>query len=120
MRLYDIAFVCRSKNAGPFQLTVDLMFEREDDYLRVLQADNFNPEAIAALYRVPPEAVLIKPFARILTIKVVLPRTASSGSRQDTDVYGSQQHFPLGDMEFPDCHGAGTLLTRTEKALILP
>jgi hypothetical protein len=101
MRLYDIALVCRSKNAGPFQLTIDLMFEKEEDYLRVLQADNFQPQAIAALYQVPPEYVQIKPFARILTIKVVLPRHASSGSLQDTDVYGSQQHFPLGDLDFP-------------------
>ena len=26
MTLYDEALVCRSKNAGPFQVTVDLMF----------------------------------------------------------------------------------------------
>ena len=29
MKIYDIAFVCRSKNAGPFQLTVDLMFKEK-------------------------------------------------------------------------------------------
>ncbi|MBR2871938.1 MAG: DUF4387 family protein, partial [Lentisphaeria bacterium] len=31
--------------------------------------------------------------------KVVLPRRHSSGSPLDCDVYGSQQHFPLGNLE---------------------
>ena len=36
MRLYDAAFVCRSKNAGPFQVTVDLMFKDLQMYEKVL------------------------------------------------------------------------------------
>lgn len=99
MRLYDLALVCRSKNAGPFQLTVDLMFRSQADYERVLNAPNFTVETIAALCRSEAERVRIKPFARILTIKVVLPRQAASGAPADTDVYGSQQHFPLGGLE---------------------
>ena len=35
MKLYDIAFVCRSKNAGPFQLTIDLMFENLESYNKI-------------------------------------------------------------------------------------
>ncbi len=99
MRLYDAAMVCRSKNAGPFQVTVDLMFADAEGYRRVLEAPSFTAERIAALYQVAPEQVAIKRFDRILTVKVVLPRAAASGSLADTDVYGSQQHFPLGDME---------------------
>ena len=99
MKLYDIAFVCRSKNAGPFQLTVDLMFKEKTAYDRVLASPAFTPEVIAPLYRTTPDKVQIKLFERILTIKVVLPRLTGSGSPEDTDVYGSQQHFPLGDLE---------------------
>ena len=98
MRLYDLAFVCRSKNAGPFQLTIDLMFETKMDYDRVLKAKNFTPETLASLYHVDEKTVAIKPFERILTIKVVIPRNAPSGSAEDSDVYGSQQHFPLGNL----------------------
>ena len=101
MRLYDIAFVCRSKNAGPFQLTIDLMFRDRASYERVLHASSFTPEAIGQLYRVDSALVAIKPFERILTIKVVIPRRFGSGSMEDTDVYGSQQHFPLGALEIP-------------------
>ena len=88
MKLYDEAFVCRSKNAGPFQVTIDLMFSTLESYRKLLNSANFSVEKIA-----------IKPFDRILTVKVVLPRLHGSGSPLDTDVYGSQQHFPLGDLE---------------------
>ena len=99
MTLYDEALVCRSKNAGPFQVTVDLMFTTEESFFKVLNSPNFTCEKIGELYNTPAEKIQIKPFERILTIKVVLPRSCSSGSRQDTDVYGSQQHFPLGALE---------------------
>ena len=99
MRLYDAALVCRSKNAGPFQVTIDLMFDDEETYRRVLASPQFTVERIAALYHAAPSQVAVKRFDRIRTVKVVLPRAAASGSLGDTDVYGSQQHFPLGDVE---------------------
>ena len=99
MRLYDIAMVCRSKNAGPFQVTIDLMFDDEGAYRRVLESPAFTAQKIASLYHVPEAKVAIKRFDRILTVKVVLPRRVASGSDGDTDVYGSQQHFPLGELE---------------------
>lgn len=99
MKLYDLAFVCRSKNAGPFQVTIDLMFKNSDNFSKVMDSPAFTVGKIAELYNVAPEKIAIKPFERILTIKVVLPRNAPSGSPADTDVYGSQQHFPLGNLE---------------------
>ena len=99
MKLYDKAFVCRSKNAGPFQVTIDLMFTSIEEYKCVLASPNFNVTNIGKLYNVSPDKIAIKPFERILTIKVVLPRSSSSGSPLDSDVYGSQQHFPLGNIE---------------------
>lgn len=100
MRLYDCAKVIRSKNAGPFTLTVDLMFNDKAGFEKVLSAPGFTPEKIAALYQVAPESVRIRPFDRVLAIKVSMPRAgASSGAPGDRDVYGCQQHFPLADIE---------------------
>ena len=99
MKLYDKAFVCRSKNAGPFQVTIDLMFKDMASYSQVMDSAAFTAENIGKLYNVAPDKVAIKPFERILTIKVVLPRNSSSGSATDCDVYGSQQDFPLGNLE---------------------
>lgn len=98
MKLYDIAKVIRSKNAGPFTLTLDLIFDRQQDFDRVIQSANFNPPSIAAAYDTPEQSVKIHPFKSILAIKVTLPRPISSGAIGDLDVYGSQQHFPLGNI----------------------
>ncbi len=102
MKIYDLAMVCRSKNAGPFQVTIDLMFDNETAYYKVLASPSFSPENIGDLYNLPGNQIAIKQFDRILTIKVVLPRKTASGSPGDSDVYGSQQHFPLGNIEIAD------------------
>ena len=100
MRLYDLAMVIRSKNAGPFTLTIDLIFEKEESFYQVLNSPSFNEGQIAQLYKVPVSNVRILPFGHALAIKVALPRSfASSGAPADRDVYGSQQHFPLGDID---------------------
>jgi len=99
MKLYDHASVIRSKNAGPFTLTLDLIFSTEEAFDVVLEAQNFNAEHIADLYDVSPDNVSICPFKKALAIKVTLPRGVPSGSLGDTDVYGCQQHFPLADIE---------------------
>ena len=100
MRLYDCATVIRSKNAGPFTLTIDLLFDDEAALRQVLSSPAFTPARIAGLYGCDPAAVRICPFERVLAVKVSMPRPgASSGAPGDRDVYGSQQHFPLADMD---------------------
>lgn len=100
MRLYDLAATIRSKNAGPFRLTIDLVLPNPEAFNRLLAAEAMRAERIAALYGVPADAVRVIPFERILTIKVSLPRPgASSGAPGDRDVYGCQQHFPLAEIE---------------------
>ena len=98
MRLYDLAQVVRSKNAGPFTLTVDLMFAERGDLHRALTG--LDPAAIGEMYGVAPATVRIIPFERVLTVKVTMPRPgASSGAPGDTDVYGCGQHFPLANID---------------------
>lgn len=101
MILYDLATVVRSKNAGPFTLTIDLIFASDADMDRALRAPGFDAESIARLYGVPREAVTIHELRTARAIKVSLPRTVSSGAVGDRDVYGSQQHMPLGRLPIP-------------------
>lgn len=99
MRLYELARVIRSKNAGPFTLTLDLFFTDAAAFRRVLNCSAFTHKAIAELYRTSPKQVQIHPFEEILAIKISLPRRVGSGDVGDRDVYGAQQHFPLGNIE---------------------
>lgn len=103
-RLVDIASVIRSKNAGPFQVTIDLMFATAADYHRVLASGVLQPERICDLYRALPADVQVIPFERVLAIKVTVPRrwgSCGSGSSGDRDVYGAQQHGPLAELQVP-------------------
>lgn len=100
MRLYDLAKVIRSKNAGPFTLTVDLMFDNDEAFNTLLSSPAFTADAIAGLYGVDAGRIRIIPFPQVKTVKVSMPRVgASSGAPGDRDVYGCQQHFPLADIE---------------------
>ena len=97
MRLQDAARVIRSKNAGPTQVTIDLMFDDEKLYARALKAASLKPEVIAHRYGVSEAEVIPYPAAN--AIKIVLPRRIIAGAPGDTDVYGAQQHRPMLDVE---------------------
>jgi len=99
MKLYDIAEVIRSKNAGPFTLTLDLIFKNDKDFQTVLNAPVFNAKNIAKVYNVETSEVKIHPFKAIKAIKISMPRIISSGAPGDNDVYGSQQHLPLASLQ---------------------
>ena len=98
-RLYDLASVIRSKNAGPLKLTLDLMFEDETAYQLAVQSPALTPAAIAPLYRLDVSAVVVIPYRPALAVKITMDRTVISGSPGDRDVYGAQQHAPLLDIE---------------------
>jgi hypothetical protein len=104
MRLYDLADIIRSKNAGPFTLTIDLLFNDPEIFKKVVNSQVLNPELISKLYNVDVNKVLITPFERVGAIKVTLPRPSgvSAGAPGDTDVYGSSQHYPLADVKMFD------------------
>ena len=52
--LGDLANLVRSKNAGPFWLTIDLMFDDAEAYRRARDAEIVNRATIARLYNQPP------------------------------------------------------------------
>lgn len=96
--LQDIASVIRSKNAGPYEVTLDVLFRSESDLDRVLAAEVITVDAIARRYRRDPGEVAVHVYRKGLGIKVTMPRPASAGSFWDTDLYGAQQHVPLMTM----------------------
>ena len=101
-KLSDIAKVIRSKNAGPFEVTFDIMFDDADSFARVKRWGGLTPTAVAAAYRIPLKDVLVcRPYDPALAFKITIRRPISSGDIGDTDVYGCQQHVPLTALEVP-------------------
>lgn len=105
-RLRDITKLIRSKNAGPFLLTLDIIFDRREIYEHVVASKLLSKEIVAKLYKVEPSAVEFFLCPEIMAIKATLPRLVGSGGPLDTDVYGAQQIGPLLDIEIPVAAGA--------------
>jgi hypothetical protein len=97
----DIAKVCKSKNAGPFDLTIDVVFDDPGLFRRVRATGVLCPELFARLYGVGAGDVLFTEYEAGLAFKATLPRLVPAGDIGDTDVYGAQQHAPLLEVEIP-------------------
>jgi len=98
----EVADVIRSKNAGPYELTLDIMFTHEHDYQRVKEMNLFTPELFAELYGVTTDQIIrVVYFDPAWAVKCTMVRPVVSGSPGDTDVYGAQQHAPLLRITIP-------------------
>ena len=98
----DLARLIRSKNAGAFMLTFDVMFDDDATYQRVLKSKVLTKEQFAKIYQVPEEDVLFFEHEAAKAIKISIPRPYYQGALEDGDAYGGQQHAPLVDLVVPD------------------
>ncbi|KAL7904477.1 hypothetical protein GGI35DRAFT_199887 [Trichoderma velutinum] len=102
--LKDVAKVIRSKNAGPFEITFDVIFDDPVIYEAVKSSGILRQEAVAHLFgRSVDEVVWCGFFDQALAFKLTLPRTRNgelrcSGGFMENDVHGSQQYLPLMDL----------------------
>lgn len=99
VRLRDLAGLIRSKNAGPFMLTIDIFFDDAETCVRVLGSGVLSPYAVAQLYSVDPAEVLVLHVPQAAAIKVSLPRPFAAGEVGERDVAGGQQFAPLLDLQ---------------------
>ena len=92
-KLKDVAQVIRSKNAGPFELTLDVLFDDRETYERVRSQGVLSENKIRALYQCEVLSTFF--FDNALAFKATLKRRVSAGTAGDSDVFGAQQHAPL-------------------------
>jgi Domain of unknown function (DUF4387) len=88
----------RSKDAGPFMLTIDLFFTDEHAHRAFRDAGVLSPERIGELYRVDPAQVQVYDLKDIGAMKISFPRPVPSGEFGDTDITGGQQYSLLVDL----------------------
>ncbi|CAN5351999.1 DUF4387 domain-containing protein [soil metagenome] len=97
--LMDIAKVIRSKNAGPRCTTLDIMFDTQADYERVVNSTRIDAALVSRLYDMPVADVRIIQYPLCRAMKIVIPRKVTAGDPGDRDVYGAQQHARLFRIE---------------------
>ncbi len=101
-RLVDLAKMLRSKNSGPFLITLDVLFDKPENYRRVVDSGLIQRKTICEIYGLEDNDLCgIVFFEAALGIKITYNRQVSSGTCGDRDVYGAQQHAPLMELLIP-------------------
>lgn len=99
-KIVDLARTVRSKNAGPFQITIDMFFADQSKYNVAKNSGKLNESSIAKLYGIDIDDVIgIYKIDDMMTIKVSMKRKIPSGHHRDSDIYSAQQHSPLLEFE---------------------
>jgi hypothetical protein len=94
-QLWQVTKLIRSKNAGPFKLTFDIIFKDQQSFNHVQKSGVLSADLFSRLYAVPFDEVQIFELPLILALKVSIPRPQFSGDLNDTDIYGGQFHSRL-------------------------
>ena len=89
----------RSKNAGPFWITIDVFFETEDNYQTAKQSKHLNRSAIAYTYGVKEDLVKLFYLDDLRVLKISIPRLSPKGGKQERDMHAGQQYLEILDME---------------------
>lgn len=99
--LREVARVVRSKNAGPFELTMDIIFNDASTYEKVRASGDLSKERVAELYHISEDKILTFVwYDAALALKITIVRPIDSGSIGERDTYGAQQHAPLLLLKF--------------------
>ncbi|KAL0260309.1 hypothetical protein SLS55_003995 [Diplodia seriata] len=97
-----IAKVVRSKNSGPFELTLDIMFDDRPSFERVKSADLLTNDTIKRLYQVGDADIFVNMYYEpALAWKCTIKRPWAQGSVGERDTLGTQQHAPLLGLVVP-------------------
>jgi hypothetical protein len=98
-RLAEVCRYVRSKNAGPFWITIDLFFDDRQTYLRHRDDPAIGAASIARLYEIDEAQVRRFAIDRLHTVKISIPRRAPQGGVLERDMHGGQQFIPLLSLE---------------------
>lgn len=87
----------RSKNAGPFWLTIDIFCGTSAAFREI--SESLSSETFAKVFHADPKAIKRFDIARLNVIKFSLPRPTVQGSPQDRDMHGASYAALLADLE---------------------
>ncbi|MDR1237013.1 MAG: DUF4387 domain-containing protein [Propionibacteriaceae bacterium] len=89
----------RSKVAGPFWVTIDLMFDSQENYDRYVRSPALSADSIAAIYGIVPETISLYPIPQLKVLKISYPRRSPQGSIEERDLHSGQQYTYLLNVE---------------------
>ena len=96
-KLGEMVTQVRSKNAGPFWLTIDIFCP---DVSTMKQVSKSLPiERIGLLYRTSAELIKKFEISDLCVLKISLPRPVIQGSKEDCDMHAAQYAWLLAELD---------------------
>lgn len=103
-KVRDVCRHVRSKQAGPFWVTVDLFFDGDENFRRYRDSANLAPELFQRLYGADPSQVKRFAVDDLRVVKISYPRPTPQGSMVERDLHSGQQYVRLLDVDLePAC-----------------
>lgn len=102
----DVCHHVRSKNAGPFWVTVDLFFKDAAAFDRFHGSAALGPDLFERLFGADPALVKHFPVPSLHMIKISYPRNGAQGGVVERDMHSGQQFVRLLDVAL-DAGGRG-------------
>jgi hypothetical protein len=98
-KIRDVCRHVRSKNAGPFWVTIDLFFNGADNFERYARSESLSPELFESLYGANPDWVRRFAVESLNVVKISYPRPHPQGWRGERDMHQGQSFVRLLDVE---------------------
>lgn len=97
--LRDVCRYVRSKNAGPFWITIDVFFTDADVFAAYGGSPSLATERVAAVLGVHPDAMRRFAIPELNVLKFSYPREHPQGGEIERDLHAGQQYVPLLTLE---------------------
>ncbi len=95
----DVCRHVRSKNAGPFWVTIDLFFDGPENYRNYRSSEALGPKTVAALYGTDEALIQRMPVDSLNVVKISYPRVTPQGGVVERDMHSGQQYVRMLDLE---------------------
>jgi hypothetical protein len=99
VKVRDVCRHVRSKNAGPFWVTIDLFFDGPENFLRYGLSESLGPKLFESLYGTNPDLVRRFAVKNLNVVKISYPRPQPQGWRGERDMHQGQSFARLLDID---------------------
>lgn len=98
-KVRDVCHVVRSKVAGPFWVTMDLMFDSKENFDRYAECSELGKGVISKVYGVAEDDVKLFPVESLNVLKISFARPHVQGGVGERDLHSGQQYTYILDQE---------------------
>ena len=98
-KVKEVCHHIRSKQAGPFWITIDFFFKDREAFEAFSGSPSLDPDLFARLYGTDPDQVKRFPVPSLNVLKVSFPRKRPQGGMIERDMHSGQQYVRLLDEE---------------------